>query len=445
MHLSCYEQIKLKKVVDVISGYAFPGSKMGLLGSPIIKIKNIIPPTVDVLNVDRIPKEFIIQNHKINKYKIKHKDILIAMTGATVGKIGRFPKTKETFYLNQRVARVDLKSPDHASIDYIYYVLSQSQYTDQIFYLADGSAQANVSTSQIEKINIPLPPLPEQRRIAHILGTLDDKIENNRKTAKTLEAMAQTIFQSWFVGFDPVRAKMAGESPESICKRLKLTPEILDLFPDRLVDSELGEIPEGWEVRSLGSVLSLRREHCNTSEVTMGRPYVPIECISSKSLSLTESKSGLEAQSSLTRFYKNDILFGAMRPYFHKVCIAPFEGTTRTTAFVLYPKSEHDLAFGLFVMFNKDTIDYATVNSTGSTIPYAVWENSLENMSIVMPSEDIRSAFNGVISTLLRYTTGISYHQLTQLKTARDTLLPKLTSGEIRVPEAEHLIEEITV
>ena len=177
----------------------------------------------------------------------------------------------------------------------------------------------------------------------------------------------------------------------------------------------------------------------------MGRPYVPIECISSKSLSLTESKSGLEAQSSLTRFYKNDILFGAMRPYFHKVCIAPFEGTTRTTAFVLYPKSEHDLAFGLFVMFNKDTIDYATVNSTGSTIPYAVWENSLENMSIVMPSEDIRSAFNGVISTLLRYTTGISYHQLTQLKTARDTLLPKLTSGEIRVPEAEHLIEEITV
>ncbi|MBU2818149.1 restriction endonuclease subunit S, partial [Acidithiobacillus ferrooxidans] len=86
----------------------------------------------------------------------------------------------------------------------------------------------------------------EQRRIAHILGTLDDKIENNRKTAKTLEAMAQAIFQSWFVDFDPVRAKMAGESPESICKRLKLTPEILDLFPDKLVDSELGEIPEGW-------------------------------------------------------------------------------------------------------------------------------------------------------------------------------------------------------
>ena len=106
--------------------------------------------------------------------------------------------------------------------------------------------------TSLKNITILLPPLPEQHRIAHVLGTLDDKIENNRKTAKTLEAMAQAIYKSWFVDFDPVRAKMAGESPESICKRLKLTPEILDLFPDRLVDSELGEIPEGWGVGTFG-------------------------------------------------------------------------------------------------------------------------------------------------------------------------------------------------
>ena len=122
---------------------------------------------------------------------------------------------------------------------------------------ATGSTFPNVSASQLSKIRWPALEDAEQRRIAHILGTLDDKIENNRKTAKTLEAMAQAIFKSWFVDFDPVRAKMAGESRESICKRLKLTPEILDLFPDRLVDSELGEIPEGWGVGMLDNLAAL--------------------------------------------------------------------------------------------------------------------------------------------------------------------------------------------
>ena len=192
MHRPCHDRIELKKVVSVISGYAFPGYEMGSSGSPIIKIKNIIPPMVDTMDVDRISEVFIASIPKLKKFRLKHKDILVAMTGATVGKIGRFPKTNEIFYLNQRVARVDLRNPAQADIDYIYYVLSQTQYTDQIFSLADGSAQANVSASQIGNITIPLPPLSEQRRIAHILGTLDDKIENNRKTAKTLMSWHQS-------------------------------------------------------------------------------------------------------------------------------------------------------------------------------------------------------------------------------------------------------------
>ena len=142
----------------------------------------------------------------------------------------------------------------------------------------------SLNTAILSDIEIPHPKsLPEQRRIAHILGTLDDKIENNRKTAKTLEAMAQAIFKSWFVDFDPVRAKMAGESRESICKRLKLTPEILDLFPDRLVDSELGEIPEGWEVRSLGELVNIIK----------GRSY--------KSEELSESETALVTLKSFAR------------------------------------------------------------------------------------------------------------------------------------------------
>ncbi|MFA7269894.1 MAG: restriction endonuclease subunit S [Sterolibacterium sp.] len=114
-----------------------------------------------------------------------------------------------------------------------------------------GSTVDRIPLKDFPDFPITLPGLGEQRAIAHILGTLDDKIELNRRMNETLEAMARAIFKSWFVDFDPVRAKASGESPESICLRLGLTPDLLALFPDSFQDSELGEIPKGWLVRSV--------------------------------------------------------------------------------------------------------------------------------------------------------------------------------------------------
>jgi type I restriction enzyme S subunit len=105
--------------------------------------------------------------------------------------------------------------------------------------------------SSLKNIELALPPLKYQKAAAHILGTLDDKIELNRRMNETLEAMARAIFKSWFVDFDPVRAKISGEPPESICRRLGLTLEMLELFPDRFQESELGEIPEGWTIATM--------------------------------------------------------------------------------------------------------------------------------------------------------------------------------------------------
>ena len=216
---------------------------------------------------------------------------------------------------------------------------------------------------------------------------------------QTLEEMARALFKSWFVDFDPVRAKATlkhhattppqGGSDWSVERARayldSMDPNIAALFPDSFVDSELGPIPEGWEVGTLGDVLIQRVERCRVSEETASRPYVPIDCISPKSLFLTESKPGGEAKSSLTKFYTGDLIFGAMRPYYHKVCIAPFDGTTRTTAFVLYPKRERDFAFAALLLFEPDTIDFATRNSTGTAIPYAAWTDSLEVMATIIP------------------------------------------------------------
>ena len=204
---------RLSEVAEVRSGFAFKSSDMGESGVPLIKIKNITPPTVDVQDVERVPEETIGRIPRVERYKLEHRDILIAMTGATVGKVGRFPRAEEAFYLNQRVGKVYLKDARAADYDFIYYVLAQPHYVEQMFGLADGSAQANISGSQIERLEIPLPPIAEQRAIAHILGTLDDKIELNRRMNETLEAMARALFKSWFVDFDPVRAKMNLPSP----------------------------------------------------------------------------------------------------------------------------------------------------------------------------------------------------------------------------------------
>src|SRR5205085_6182064 len=124
---------------------------------------------------------------------------------------------------------------------FLFFTLCDPDYQDELVAGAGGSAnQANISGAQIEVLKIPIPPIDEQRAIARILGALDDKIELNRQMNHTLEAMAQALFKSWFVDFDPVTAKAAGRKPYG------MNEETTALFPDRFVESQLGLIPEGW-------------------------------------------------------------------------------------------------------------------------------------------------------------------------------------------------------
>ena len=216
---------------------------------------------------------------------------------------------------------------------------------------------------------------------------------------------------------------------------------ISDLFPDELVDSEIGEIPKGWEVSPLSEFTMEVGKKTKPSQETEQRPYVPIDCISSKSLTLWEFKNGEEAKSSLVSFKKGDILFGAMRPYFHKVCIAPFDGTTRTTCLVLSSKARDYFGFSLLTLFLDSTIDFATQNSTGSTIPYIKWKNELETLTVSLPPVELARQFNKFLEPILaKFLMSIEEQKV--LSELRDTLLPKLISGELRIPDAEKFLEE---
>jgi type I restriction enzyme S subunit len=180
-------------------------------------------------------------------------DLIVTMTDLsktadTLGYSAKIPREGNKIYLhNQRVGKVIAKSSD-ANLDFLYWVMRHKHYRNLVVSTATGSTVRHTSPSRILAYSFLLPPPSQQQAIAHILGTLDDKIELNRKTNETLEAMAKALFKSWFVDFDPVRAKAEG-------RPTGLPAEISDLFPDSFEDSELGEIPSGWRVTPVGDVV----------------------------------------------------------------------------------------------------------------------------------------------------------------------------------------------
>ena len=180
------------------------------------------------------------------EFVLREGDLLVTMTDLskqsdTLGYPAFVPAcTDGRRYLhNQRLGKISLKEITSTDARYIYYIMCGAEYRNEVLASATGTTVKHTSPDRIKRFRFPLPSLPEQRAIAHILGTLDDKIELNRRMNETLEAMARALFKSWFVDFDPVRANMEGRDTG-------LPQHLADLFPDRMVESELGEIPEGW-------------------------------------------------------------------------------------------------------------------------------------------------------------------------------------------------------
>ena len=222
-------------------------------------------------------------------FVLSESDLIVSMTDLskqsdTLGYPAFVPTCREgkRYLHNQRLGKVSLKNAE-ADVRYIYYVMCGADYRHEVLASATGTTVKHTSPNRIKQFRFQLPPLPEQRAIAHILGTLDDKIELNRRMNETLEAMTRALFKSWFVDFDPVRAKVAlrnhaaleGTSagqghgsgaitPHWSVERARayldrMDPGIVALFPDRFVNSELGEIPAGWKVERFDGHISAQR------------------------------------------------------------------------------------------------------------------------------------------------------------------------------------------
>ena len=197
-----------------------------------------------------VPEEFVLDEG----------DLLVTMTDLskqsdTLGYPALVPASADgrRYLHNQRLGKALPKGNGEICTRYLYYVMCTDDYRHEVLASATGTTVKHTSPDRIRKFRFMLPPLAEQEAIAHVLGTLDDKIELNRRINETLEEMARALFKSWFVNFDPVRSKMEGRwrRGESLPG---LPADLYDLFPNRLVDSELGEVPEGWEVKTIEDI-----------------------------------------------------------------------------------------------------------------------------------------------------------------------------------------------
>lgn len=351
----------------------------------------------------------------------------VSVIGRVGAKCGNVFFVQDPSYVSDNA--IIAKTKENFDPYYGYYVLKNKKLNR----LSHGSGQPLINQDTLNGLSTPSLSKQQELSCAELLSSIDKKIELNKKKNKTLEEIAKTLFKSWFIDFDLVRAKAEGR-PTGLSK------EISDLFPDSFEDSELGEIPKGWQIIRLKDLAKEVGKKIKKGRETKEKPYVPIDEISSEQLFLSQYKSGDEANSSLVSFLKDDILFGAMRPYFHKVCIAPFDGTTRTTCLVLNSIDKCYSSFLIFFLFQKSTIDYATQNSTGSTMPYIKWQNYLENLKLCLPPKEIGLEFKEFTSPILKKFQQHIF-ETRNLSNMRDTLLPKLISGELKILDAENLIE----
>ena len=351
----------------------------------------------------------------LQRFTVQEGDLIISCSG-TLGRVSMISRNDPKGIISQALL---ILRPDTSVVHpkYLYYFMSSKQGFNSIAEVSTGSVQVNIARRDIiENTDLPLPPLPEQHAIACILGALDDKIELNRRMNETLEAMARAIFKSWFVDFDPVRAKAAGQQPSG------LAPHIADLFPDEFEASELREIPKGWEVTSVGDVCefaygkSLKESKRKSGNIPVlgsngqiGWHDIPL--VTGPGIVI-----GRKGNPGIVTWVNSDFF--------------PID----TTFYVVPHLAWVPLSYLYYALMGLDlprlSADSA-VPGLNRNIAYMSW--------LLLPSREILEVFARHTRLIMdRVYQGEQENRT--LAALRDTLLPKLISGALRVPDAERIV-----
>ena len=302
---------------------------------------------------------------------------------------------------------------------YIYYLLTQQSIIDYLQGIAQTgvSAYPSINPSDIANLKFNFPSLSEQEQIASVLSNIDRKITLNRQINDNLEAVAKQLYDYWFVQFD---------FPDENGKPYKSSG-------GKMVWNECMKksIPADWKTSQLSEWIDYSIERVHTSVVSDGDFYTPIEVIPRKKMSLSTISPLENAVSGLCRYKKKDILLSNRRVYFHKICLAPFDGLTRDTVMVLRPKHEEDLGYIYETMFSDSFISYATKVSYGSLQPVLSWTEA-QKYHVLTPANNLSEKYSKLINGIIEKVLS-SQMEIIQLTKQRDELLPLLMDGQATV------------
>ena len=304
--------------------------------------------------------------------------------------------------------------PEEADVCFVKYAIDTMKL--QMQSISRGTTQDNLSLDKLLTFGIPTPPLPTQRKIAAVLSAYDDLIENNARRIAILEEIAQLLYREWFVHF-----RFPGHEQVA------------------MVDSELGPIPEGWEIRQLGDIAEEVRRSVEPDEVDPETPYVGLAHLPRKSIALSEWDTAREAGSTKLTFKKGEILFGKIRPYLHKVSLAPVAGICSTDTIVIVPKTPEYFSLVLVCVSSEEFVHYAMQTSSGTKMPRANWKVLVE-YPVVLPPQPMLSRFNELVEDVVAQIQNMIFRNR-NLRRTRDLLLPRLISGEVDVSGLDIAVE----
>ena len=389
---------------------------------------------------------FLSEHHakELKNVEVFEEDILLNITGDSVARACQVAPEVLPARVNQHVAII---RPDAGSLDpgYLRYYLVSPEMQDLLLsWAASGGTRNALTKAMIESLEISVPTLADQQAIAHVLGTLDDKIELNRRMNQTLKEMARAIFHDWFVDFGPTRAKMEGQEPY-------LPTELWDLFPDELVDSEVGEIPEKWSLRNFGDLLDdviggdwgkEFPDPTNTEPVAIIRG-TDIPSLRTGSRGSVPTRFTSEKKAERRKLQDGDIVIevsggSPTTPTGRSMIVTTdilerFNGTVVCASFCrrLRPSTWTE------GMIASQHLDY--LNSIGKMWEYQLQSTGISNFQtkrfleeeqVIWPDHELATAFANTISPIIRTTNGNGSKTLAE---TRDALLPMLLSGEVNV------------
>ena len=424
--------------VDILLGYAFKSAEFftELPGTRLVRGDNVKRGFIEWGDKARFWRTI---TPDLERYALREGDIVIGMDGSRVGEnFARVSASDLPAFLVQRVACLRARSEIYQG--FLRYVICNPNFTAYIKAVHTGTSIPHISGGQIAAYPVSVPPLREQQAIACILGALDDKIELNRRRNETLEGMARALFQSWFVDFDPVRAKAAGRTLPG------LKPELAALFPDTFVESPLGQIPEGWLLRTVGDVADINIWTLGKKDELEEIDYIEIsEVMRGEVGTISRYLRGSEPGRARRRLRHGDTAISTVRPdrgaYF--LAIDPPPSLVASTGFAVMTAKDGQWAFVHLLTTRSEFGEELGRLADGGAYP-AVRPELISAQTAVLPSnKGILDGFEKIVQSMF-LSSESSRQESKMLSAVRDAILPKLVTGELRVSNAETIVGRIT-